>query len=94
MKFSYNLSLYWQIGTDILQQQKEEGWGTKVIERLATDLKQEFPNVGGFSSRNLKYMRAFAEAYPDEQIMQRYAAQIPYDVSTIPKPILDRDLHY
>ncbi len=72
------ISLYWQIGTDILQRQKEEGWGTKVIERLATDLKQEFPNVGGFSSRNLKYMRAFAEAYPDEQIVQRYAAQIPW----------------
>ena len=56
----------------------EEGWGTKVIKRLATDLKQEFPNVGGYSSLNLKYMRAFAEAYPDEQIMQRIAAQIPW----------------
>lgn len=70
--------LYWQIGKDILQRQQQEGWGAKVIERLAHDLKREFPTVGGFSSRNLKYMRAFAEAYPDEEIVQRYAAQIPW----------------
>ncbi|MBD1865014.1 PDDEXK nuclease domain-containing protein [Trichocoleus desertorum] len=70
--------LYWQIGREILNRQQQEGWGTKVIERLAQDLKREFPDIGGFSSRNLKYMRAFAEAYPDEQIVLRYAAQIPW----------------
>lgn len=70
--------LYWQIGKEILKRQQEEGWGAKVIERLATDLKREFSDMGGFSSRNLKYMRAFAEAYPDEQFVQRYAAQIPW----------------
>jgi predicted nuclease of restriction endonuclease-like (RecB) superfamily len=63
--------LYWQIGREILNRQQQEGWGTKVIERLAQDLKQEFPDIGGFSSRNLKYMRALAEAYPDEQIVLR-----------------------
>jgi predicted nuclease of restriction endonuclease-like (RecB) superfamily len=52
--------------------------GAKVIERLAKDLKREFPDMAGFSPRNLKYMRAFAEAYPDEQIVQRSAAQIPW----------------
>jgi predicted nuclease of restriction endonuclease-like (RecB) superfamily len=72
------IMLYWQIGQEILKRQQEEGWGTKVIDRLAKDLKREFPDMGGFSPRNLKYMRAFAEAYPDEQIMQRYAAQIPW----------------
>ncbi|MHC5763368.1 PDDEXK nuclease domain-containing protein [Nostoc sp.] len=70
--------LYWQIGKEILQRQHEEGWGTKVIERLAKDLKREFPDIKGFSARNLKYMRAFAEAYPDEQIVQQAAAQIPW----------------
>ncbi len=70
--------LYWQIGREILHRQQQEGWGTKVIDRLAKDLKAEFKDVGGFSPRNLKYMRALAEAYPDEQIVLRYAAQIPW----------------
>lgn len=70
--------LYWQIGRDILNRQQHENWGTKVIERLAQDLKREFPDIKGFSSRNLKYMRAFAEAYPNEQIVQQVVAQIPW----------------
>ena len=60
--------LYWQIGREILAKQEVEGWGTKVIERIARDLKREFPDMKGFSSRNLRYMRAFAQAYPDEKI--------------------------
>jgi predicted nuclease of restriction endonuclease-like (RecB) superfamily len=70
--------LYWQIGCDILSRQRQQGWGAKVIEKLSKDLRQEFPDMKGFSSRNLKYMRAFAEAYPDEQIVQQLAAQIPW----------------
>ncbi|MEA5453015.1 DUF1016 N-terminal domain-containing protein [Leptolyngbya sp. CCNP1308] len=70
--------LYWQIGQEILVRQQQEGWGTKVIDRLAKDLKREFPDMKGFSPRNLKYMRAFAEAYPDQAIVQRCAAQIPW----------------
>lgn len=70
--------LYWQIGQDILQRQQVEGWGAKVIERLARDLKVEFPNMKGFSTRNLKYMRAFAEAYPDEAMVHQLGAQIPW----------------
>jgi predicted nuclease of restriction endonuclease-like (RecB) superfamily len=67
--------LYWGIGRDILQRQAQQGWGTKVIDQLARDLKQEFPEMSGFSSRNLKYMRAFADAYPAEPIVQQPAAQ-------------------
>jgi predicted nuclease of restriction endonuclease-like (RecB) superfamily len=59
------LLLYWQIGRKILSRQQTEGWGTKVLERLAQDLKREFPDMKGFSRSNLKYMRAFAEAWPD-----------------------------
>jgi predicted nuclease of restriction endonuclease-like (RecB) superfamily len=70
--------LYWRIGRDILRHQKEKGWGAKVIDRLAVDLRHVFPEVQGFSSRNLKYMRAFSEAYPDEQFVQQVAAQIPW----------------
>lgn len=70
--------LYWQIGRDILQRQQEEGWGTKVVDRLAQDLKAEFPEMTGFPPRNLKYMRAFAEAYPAEAIVHQLGAQIPW----------------
>ena len=70
--------LYWSIGRDILARQKEQGWGAKVIDRLAGDLRREFPEVTGFSPRNLKYMRAFAEAWPDEQFVQQAAAKIPW----------------
>ena len=70
--------LYWQIGREILARQEKEGWGTKVIDRLSADLHAAFPQMKGFSSRNLKYMRAFAKAYPDEPFVQQVAAQIPW----------------
>ncbi|MEE3716300.1 DUF1016 N-terminal domain-containing protein [Tumidithrix elongata RA019] len=52
--------------------------GTQVIDSLSKDLQKEFPDIKGFSSRNLKYMQSFAEAYVDEPIVQQLAAQIPY----------------
>lgn len=70
--------LYWHIGQEILDRQKKQGWGSKVIEKLAKDLKREFPDMSGFSRSNLLYMRAFAEAYPDEQIVQQLVGQIPW----------------
>ncbi|MEM1279127.1 MAG: PDDEXK nuclease domain-containing protein [Cyanobacteria bacterium P01_H01_bin.152] len=72
------ISLYWQIGQDILTRQEQQGWGSKVVDRLSADLRKEFPGLKGFSPRNLKYMRAFAEAYPDKQIVLRVIAQIPW----------------
>ncbi len=70
--------LYWQIGREILTRQEREGWGTKVIDRLAVDLRRSFPNMTGLSSRNLKYMRAFGAAWPDEAIVQAALAQITW----------------
>src|ERR1019366_5273131 len=70
--------LYWQIGRDILDRQERESWGTKVIDRLAADLKRAFPDMKGFSPRNLKNMRAFAEAWPDEAFVQPVVAQMPW----------------
>lgn len=70
------LMVYWEIGNTILVQQRDEGWGAKVIDRLAADLKIEFPDFKGLSSRNLKYMRAFAEAYPQFIIVQQAVAQL------------------
>ena len=70
--------LYWQIGRDILARQARQGWGAKVIERLAHDLRTAFPEMKGFSPRNLKYMRAFAEAWPDDEFVQAVLAQLPW----------------
>ncbi|WP_397474814.1 YhcG family protein [Pusillimonas sp.] len=72
------VGLYWQIGRDILARQAMQGWGAKVIDRLAHDLRAAFPEMKGFSPRNLKYMRAFAEAWPDESIVQEVLAQLPW----------------
>jgi predicted nuclease of restriction endonuclease-like (RecB) superfamily len=70
--------LYWQIGRDILDRQQKESWGAKVIDRLAADLKREFPDMKGFSPRNLKYMRRFAEVWADDEFVQQVAAQLPW----------------
>jgi predicted nuclease of restriction endonuclease-like (RecB) superfamily len=70
--------LYWQIGRDILARQACQGWGAKVIGRLAHDLRNAFPEMKGFSRANLMYMRAFAEAWPDEQIVQQAVGQLPW----------------
>lgn len=70
--------LYWEMGRDILARQHDQGWGVKVIDRLAADLKRSLPEMSGFSSRNLKYMRSFATAWPEESIVQQLVAQIPW----------------
>jgi len=70
--------LYWDIGRLILERQEREGWGAKVIDRLSADLSEAYPDMSGLSSRNLKYMRAFAAAWPDREIVQQLAAQIPW----------------
>lgn len=72
------ICLYWKIGNAILQKQEKEGWGAKVIERIAKDLKTAFPDMSGLSSRNLKYMRKFAECWSDFEIVQRVVAQLPW----------------
>jgi predicted nuclease of restriction endonuclease-like (RecB) superfamily len=70
--------LYWQVGREILARQQQQGWGAKVISKLAKDLQKAFPEMKGFSRTNLLYMRAFADAYPDEQFVQQVAGQIPW----------------
>ncbi|MDQ1351805.1 MAG: hypothetical protein QG657_2110 [Acidobacteriota bacterium] len=70
--------LYWDIGRQILESQDKEGWGTKIIDQLAVDLEHEFPDMKGFSPRNLKYMRKLATIYPEIQIVQQAVAQIPW----------------
>jgi len=80
------IELYWNIGRDILLRQESEGWGAKVIDRLSADLKEEFPEMDGFSPRNLKYMRKFAENWTDPIIVQRPVAQLQWrSIILLPK---------
>lgn len=81
------VQLYWDIGQAILQRQAVEGWGAKIIDRLSADLRRAFPDMHGLSPRNLKYMRKFAEVWPDREMVQQLAAQIPWFHNCI---LLDR----
>jgi len=69
------LQLYFDIGSSILDVQKHQAWGSQVIDNLSANIKKNFPNSTGFSVRNLKYMRSFAEAYPQFPIVQVSLAQ-------------------
>jgi predicted nuclease of restriction endonuclease-like (RecB) superfamily len=80
------IGLYWRIGRLILDRQQQHGWGSRVIDRLSTDLRTEFPGVRGFSTRSLVYMRTFAAAYP-KAIAQEPLAQLPWSHITV---LLDR----
>lgn len=70
--------LYWRIGRKVLEKQENLGWGAKVIDRMSFDIRTAFPDMNGFSPRNIKYMRKFAETYPDEKFVQQVVAQIPW----------------
>ena len=70
--------LYWDIGRLILERQERAGWGARVIDRLAADLTEAYPDMKGLSPRNLKYMRAFAAAWPERSIVQEPLARIPW----------------
>lgn len=70
--------LYHYVGAQILQKQEEQGWGAKITDNLSKDLSKAFPEMKGFSPRNLKYMRKFAEEYPDFEFVQQFVAQLPW----------------
>lgn len=72
------IQLYLEIGRELVARRDRDGWGTKVVDRLSADLRDAFPDMRGFSARNLKYMRQFAEACPDGRIGQQPAAQLPW----------------
>jgi predicted nuclease of restriction endonuclease-like (RecB) superfamily len=76
------ITLYWEIGHEILEREQREGWGSGVINRLASDLRREFPAITGFSRSNLHYMRSFAEAWPleggSQEIVQQPVGHLPW----------------
>jgi predicted nuclease of restriction endonuclease-like (RecB) superfamily len=71
------IAIYFEIGQAIIQQENEEGWGAKTVERLSFDLRMEFEDMKGLSVRNLRYMREFAKAYPQFSILQPLVAKLP-----------------
>jgi predicted nuclease of restriction endonuclease-like (RecB) superfamily len=84
--------LYHHIGSEILVRQGRQGWGAKVIDRLALDLRTAFPDMKGLSSSNLKYMRFFAELCPSLQIGQQPADQLPwFHIVTLLTKVADPD---
>ena len=72
------IEAYWQTGKIILARQMGAAWGAKVIDRLAADLQQAFPEMSGLSSRNLLSMKLFAEAFPDGAITKQPVSQLPW----------------
>jgi predicted nuclease of restriction endonuclease-like (RecB) superfamily len=76
------VALYWSMGREILVRQEREGWGTKVVARLSADLRSAFPEMRGLSRSNLMSMRAFAAAWPDEEIVQQVVGQLPWDTTS------------
>ena len=82
------LRLYWSIGHDILERQRNMGWGAKVVQRVSHDLQREFPGQNGWSRRNLHWMRKMAEAWPQwDGFVHHSGAQLPWRHITI---LLDR----
>lgn len=72
------IALYWRIGKDLVAREESQAWGSQIIERLAADLRREFPELKGLAARNLWYMKALARAWPDEAILQRGVAELPW----------------
>ncbi len=75
--------LYYDIGIAIMEKQQNEGWGNKTINRLSIDLYNSFPDMKGFSPRNLLYMKQFAEAYIGHSISQQAVAKLPWGHNVI-----------
>jgi predicted nuclease of restriction endonuclease-like (RecB) superfamily len=68
------VTLYWHLGSEVLPPQQQQGWGAKIIDQLAADVRHELPEGTGLSARNLKYMRAFVQAWPNFEFVQQAAA--------------------
>ena len=87
------LILYWYIGKQLEEKIELEGWGAKIIDKISTDLQKSFPDIKGFSSRNLLYMKQFSAMWPDllllkKEITQQAAAQIGENIYAIQNPEL------
>lgn len=72
------LMSYWSVGRQLAQRESEQGWGSKVVTRLSADIRTRFPGTKGFSPRNLRYMKTFAQAWPEFPMLQAPLATLPW----------------
>jgi len=82
--------MYWDIGRMILERQKREGWGAAVIPRLFRDIRNDLPEVKGFSERNIGYMIRFSHEYGASPILQQPVAKLPGSSANsekVPQPV-------
>ena len=70
------ISLYWEIGKQITERQKQLGWGKSVVENLSRDIQEEFPGIQGFGQRNIRNMVRFFSEYQSNEILQPLVAEI------------------
>ena len=77
------LVLYWDLGRALADKQQAQGWGTRVIDRLAEDLRSEFPHMRGLSRSNLFYMRQLATVWPRTAIVQHSVGRLPWGHVTV-----------
>ena len=81
------ISMYWEIGKMIVERQQGETWGKSVVEQLANDLRKEFPEITGLSSRSIWYMRNFYLAYYQSEKLPLLVAEIGWSHNRV---ILDK----
>ncbi|MEK6303723.1 MAG: PDDEXK nuclease domain-containing protein [Acidobacteriota bacterium] len=77
------ITLYWDIGQMIVTRQQEETWGKSVVQRLAADLRSEFPGISGFSAQNLWRMRQFYETYAGSEKLSPLVREIGWTHNVI-----------
>ena len=70
------IALYYEIGAQIVERESSAQWGSGFIDAFSKDLRTEFPDVGGFSAKNLRYCRAFFRFYCDPEIWQQAVAKL------------------
>lgn len=72
------VKFYWQLGKDIIEKQKAFSWGDNFLEQFSNDIKKMFPEMQGFSVRNIYRMKQFAQLYPDLLILPQPVANLPW----------------
>ena len=82
---SEKIKLYFFIGQQIVEKQQRYSWGDSVVEKLSIDLKKEFGETIGFSTRNLWEMRKFYLQYKNDAILQQLVAEIPWGQNLLKK---------
>ena len=72
------IKFYWELGTDLIEKQKNHQWGAHFLEQFSHDMRQNFPEMQGFSVRNLQRMKQFSTFYPDLLITTQAVSQLPW----------------